>query len=113
MRYHPDGALAVDRATGRFAFAGSWADFQDREPGLIRQARERASGVTLRRLEAHELLVPGFIDTHVHLPQVNVAGRTGVELRTCSRRSESLGVAAIYRPGADGSGIAALVPAPV
>ncbi|MFT3832768.1 MAG: amidohydrolase family protein [Micropruina sp.] len=52
----PDGALAVD-ATGRVAWVGSYADLP--------------SGYTSWRVvgDGSALLLPGFVDTHLHYPQ--------------------------------------------
>src|SRR5438067_5460156 len=63
---HEDGALLV--RDGRIAASG---DFP-----AIRRAAPDASIVDWRG----SILLPGFVDTHVHFPQLRVVGRLGLSL---------------------------------
>ncbi len=69
--WEPDGLIEVDVA-GRIVFAGAVADrapaATERAPGAAGQAQ--ATIVDLRPL----VVMPGLVDTHVHLPQVPAAG---------------------------------------
>lgn len=63
----PDGLLLI--ADGRIAAVGAYADLKDRVP----------AGVTV----AHHpdgLILPGFIDTHIHFPQTQVIASYGAQL---------------------------------
>src|SRR4051794_7765797 len=62
-----DGALAFD-AGGAIVAVGPWPD--------VRRAQPQA------RVEDRRdcLLLPGFVDTHVHFPQIAVIGAMGLEL---------------------------------
>ena len=62
-----DGAIAVD-ADGRIVEVGAWPDVR---------ARNRDAGVEDRR---GAWLLPGFVDAHVHYPQVGVLGGLGLRL---------------------------------
>ena len=66
-RYEEDGALLI--VDGKIARAGSYADV----------ATEAGSGI---RVIDHRpnLLLPGFIDAHVHFPQMQVIASYGAEL---------------------------------
>ena len=68
VEYFADGLLVVD-ADGRVGDVGPYADLKHRlsseMPVVDHQQR---------------LLVPGFIDTHVHFPQVDVVARYGTQL---------------------------------
>ena len=57
LAWHPDGALAVDEK-GRIVFCGNWKDL----PASLAKAE----------VIDHKgsYLVPGFVDTHMHYPQV-------------------------------------------
>jgi guanine deaminase len=66
--YHEDGFLAVDDA-GRIASAGSW----ETRSGEESQAEISTFG-------AHALLTPGFVDTHLHAPQLEMIGSYGGHL---------------------------------
>ncbi|MEW6420244.1 MAG: guanine deaminase [Deinococcota bacterium] len=66
LQIHEDGALLVE--DGRILAGGSYAD--------VRAAQPRAEVVDLRG----GVLLPGFIDTHVHYPQVRVLGGLGMGL---------------------------------
>jgi guanine deaminase len=64
--WFPDGALAVD-AEGRIMFAGERADMPERYLQLPCKSTDW-------------LMVPGFVDTHIHLPQYDCRGKFGVSL---------------------------------
>ena len=66
VAYHPDGVLVVDQ--GHVAAAGAWADLA---PGL--------HGLEVEHLPGR-LITPGFIDAHVHYPQVDVMAAWGTQL---------------------------------
>ena len=63
---HEDGALLVE--DGHIAEAGSWADIQP----LVK-------GAAVERFP-NSILVPGFIDSHVHFPQVDMVASPGHHL---------------------------------
>jgi len=65
-RYIEDGALAIE--SGKIVDIGRFADVSARTPGA---AIEDHSG---------ELILPGFIDTHIHYPQTRVIGSYGAQL---------------------------------
>ena len=60
----PDGGLLID-ADGRVEACDDWR-------GL--EAAGRMAGFEVACLPADALLIPGFVDMHVHLPQMEVAG---------------------------------------
>lgn len=62
LAYFADGLLLVD-AQGVIVACGPWEDLKD-----------TLHGVAITQCEPHQLIVPGFVDTHVHLPQMAVAG---------------------------------------
>ncbi len=64
--WHPDGALAVD-ARGTILYAGNAATL----PGELATLPERRSTC---------VAIPGFVDTHIHLPQYDCRGKFGVSL---------------------------------
>jgi guanine deaminase len=63
-----DGGLAYDEATGTILALGPYATVNREHPDATVQDRRSA------------LLLPGFVDTHVHFPQVAVIGAMGLEL---------------------------------
>jgi guanine deaminase len=63
---HADGALAVEN--GKIAGCGEFSDIQAAHPGA--PVRDLRGGYIL----------PGFIDTHVHFPQVRIMGGLGYGL---------------------------------
>ena len=66
VRYHEDGLLVL--GDGRIVAAGDYADLAESVKGLqIDDHRPR-------------LLMPGFIDTHVHYPQTQVIASYGAQL---------------------------------
>ncbi len=51
------------------------------EDGRILAAQADAPGEDFERIEhRHRLIVPGFVDTHVHMPQIDVIASYGTEL---------------------------------
>ena len=62
--YHEDGAIVTNN--GRISAIGTYADLQ--EPGLP-EIDHRP-----------HLILPGFIDTHIHFPQVQVVASWGAQL---------------------------------
>lgn len=66
----PDAFLQIDSLTGRIA-----AFHKQIEPADLDHFHSNDRAVTL---QAHEFLMPGFIDTHVHAPQYQYAG-TGTD----------------------------------
>jgi guanine deaminase len=65
-RWYEDGHLAVDDA-GRIASVGEWFDAPDAEGAEV---------IDTRGL----LITPGFIDTHLHAPQLEMIGSYGGDL---------------------------------
>jgi guanine deaminase len=61
-----DGAVAV--SDGQIVALGSWSDVRSGHPG----------GEVLDARDA--FLLPGFVDCHVHFPQIRVIGAMGLEL---------------------------------
>ncbi|GAA1900375.1 guanine deaminase [Lapillicoccus jejuensis] len=70
LRVEDDGGLLV--VDGRIADRGAIADVR-------RRARDAGTAATELDLRGG-LVVPGFVDTHVHLPQVRVIGGLGLSL---------------------------------
>jgi len=66
LRTHPDGGLLV--RDGRIAACGSFDD--------VRRADVEASVIDWRG----GVVLPGFVDTHVHYPQLRIVGRLGLSL---------------------------------
>jgi guanine deaminase len=65
-RFHADGLLVID--DGRIADFGTFDEVSRRHAGLdIRRVRQR-------------LILPGFIDGHIHFPQTRVIGAFGEQL---------------------------------
>jgi guanine deaminase len=64
--YHPDGLLVVE--DGHVAGFGAYADLA---PGLV--------GTEITELPGR-LITPGFVDAHVHYPQVDVIAAWGAQL---------------------------------
>jgi guanine deaminase len=62
-----DGAIAVD-AQGRIVEVGAWSEVRGRHPAAAVDDRRGA------------WLLPGFVDAHVHYPQVGVLGGLGLRL---------------------------------
>ena len=68
---HPDGFVQI-AADGRIAATGSWPP-----PGNEQGAATESSRVVL---SGRALILPAFVDAHVHLPQIDVRGRYGLPL---------------------------------
>ena len=66
-RYEEDGGLLI--SDGRIIAAGTYADVE-------RQAGDGANKIDHRP----HLLLPGFIDAHVHFPQMQIIASYGAEL---------------------------------
>jgi guanine deaminase len=65
--YHPDGLLVVE--DGHVAAFGAYADIASTVP----------DGTTVTELPGR-LITPGFVDAHVHYPQVDVVAAWGAQL---------------------------------
>ncbi|MEI9407286.1 guanine deaminase [Mesorhizobium salmacidum] len=66
-RYEEDGGLLI--SDGRIVAAGAYADV------------EKQAGETAKKIDHRpHLLLPGFIDAHVHFPQMQVIASYGAEL---------------------------------
>lgn len=63
-----DGALATD-ASGRIVYCGDWT-----------QRPQSVQTLTAQTLGPDQLLIPGFVDTHLHFPQLNMIGCHGEDL---------------------------------
>ena len=66
LQSHPDGALAIE--DGRIIASGDYSDIAKAHPDA--PVRDLRPGYIL----------PGFIDTHVHFPQVRIIGSLGYSL---------------------------------
>jgi len=66
LHTHPDGGLLV--RDGRIAACGSFDE--------VRSADAEASVIDWRG----GVVLPGFVDTHVHYPQLRIVGRLGLSL---------------------------------
>lgn len=66
LEFYDDGALLIQ--DGRIAACGDYASIRDSHPG--------ATAVDMRG----GFLLPGFIDTHIHFPQLRVLGGLGRSL---------------------------------
>ncbi len=67
VRYYPDGLLVIDE-TGHIHAFGDYETLSERYGNLpIKTYRDR-------------LIVPGFIDTHIHFPQVGMMAAYGEQL---------------------------------
>ena len=64
-RYFEDGFVAVD-GEGRFAGVGAWG--------------EQADGFEVVECGRNALITPGFVDTHLHAPQLEMIGSYGGHL---------------------------------
>lgn len=61
--YHPDGLLVIDQA-GKILACGDKVELDTQYAGVKRH-----------RLSATQLVLPGLIDMHVHLPQLQITAR--------------------------------------
>jgi len=65
-RFHPDGLLVIE--DGKIAAFGAYDEVSPRHRGLeVATVRDR-------------LILPGFIDGHIHFPQTRVLGAFGEQL---------------------------------
>lgn len=67
LRYIKDGLLIIDQ--GRVVFSGEWAEGKQDLPEGLRICDYQG-----------KLIVPGFIDTHIHYPQMEIMGAYGEQL---------------------------------
>ena len=67
LRYISDGLLIIDQ--GKVAWHGRWEDGRDMLPEGLRICDYRG-----------KLVVPGFVDTHIHYPQMEIIGAYGEQL---------------------------------
>ncbi len=65
--YFADGGLLIDN--GVVAAVGAWADIK----------RQMTRGTQVHQFK-NALIVPGFVDTHIHYPQIDVIASFGVQL---------------------------------
>ena len=66
LAIYPDGLLTVDE-TGKIEYCGPWL-----EPEEPQTKEHQATDYT--QLSPTQLIFPGLIDLHVHLPQMAVRG---------------------------------------
>lgn len=67
LRQFQDGALKV-APSGKIEFCGEWSDLNSSEQNLLVKHWRK------------ELILPGFVDTHVHFPQLDMIGSHGEDL---------------------------------
>ena len=75
--YIANGALVVDDATGRVVDYGSCASMMSQYGNASRQ--EGQAPVQIHDYQ-NQLIMPGFIDTHVHYPQIDMIAAFGEQL---------------------------------
>ncbi len=75
--YIANGALVVDDATGRVVDYGSCASMMSQYGNVSRQ--EGQAPVQIHDCQ-DQLIMPGFIDTHVHYPQIDMIAAFGEQL---------------------------------
>lgn len=75
--YIANGALVVDDATGRVVDYGSCASMMSQYGNASRQ--EGQAPVQIHGYQ-DQLIMPGFIDTHVHYPQIDMIAAFGEQL---------------------------------
>jgi len=68
LAFYPDGGLLVDE-NGRIEACNHWEVLQKELSTL-----EKRPGFGVMEFPPGSMLVPGFVDMHVHLPQMEVAG---------------------------------------
>lgn len=64
-----DGVLVVDDSDGTIVFVGTRSEFEQRKLKISKTVEV-----------GDKLIMPGMIDTHIHLPQVVVTGKSGEHL---------------------------------
>lgn len=67
VRFIEDGLLLVDQ--GRIEWVGEWEEGKDKVPDSVRI-----------RFYPGKIVMPGFIDTHIHYPQAEMVGAYGEQL---------------------------------
>lgn len=67
IRFIEDGLLLVDN--GRIEWVGEWEQGKDRVPETVRV-----------RSYPGKIVMPGFVDTHIHYPQAEMVGAYGEQL---------------------------------
>lgn len=67
VRFIEDGLLLVDQ--GRIEWVGEWQEGRDKVPASVRI-----------RSYPGKIVMPGFIDTHIHYPQAEMVGAYGEQL---------------------------------
>ncbi len=75
--YIANGALVVDDATGRVLDYGNCASIMSQYGNASNQ--ESKAPVQIHDYQ-HKLIMPGFIDTHVHYPQIDMIAAFGEQL---------------------------------
>lgn len=67
VRYIEDGLMLVDN--GRIEWLGTWEEGKDKIPSSVRV-----------RSYPGKIVMPGFVDTHIHYPQAEMVGAYGEQL---------------------------------
>jgi guanine deaminase len=68
LRYEPDALILIE--DGRIAAFGAWDDLAPTLP----------TGAQVTRYGRDDLILPGFVDLHVHYPQMQIVGSFGKRL---------------------------------
>ena len=77
--YIADGALVIDDATGRIVDYGNCTSIMSRYGNGNASNQEGKEPVQIHD-HKHKLIMPGFIDTHVHYPQIDMIAAFGEQL---------------------------------
>lgn len=77
--YIADGALVIDAATGRVVDYGSCTSIMSQYGNGNASNQEGKEPVQIYD-HKHKLIMPGFIDTHVHYPQIDMIAAFGEQL---------------------------------
>ena len=77
--YIADGALVIDDATGRVVDYGSCTSIMSRY-GNGNASNQAGKEPVQIHSHKHKLIMPGFIDTHVHYPQIDMIAAFGEQL---------------------------------
>ncbi|OAN10983.1 guanine deaminase [Photobacterium jeanii] len=67
IRFIDDGLMLVDN--GRIEWVGEWSEGKDKIPSTVRV-----------RSYPGKIVMPGFVDTHIHYPQAEMVGAYGEQL---------------------------------